>query len=100
MGQRLPVAADDSGMSRKHIVPVDRERAFDIQELFFSATDGKGIIRSGNDVFLRVSGLKRDELVGQAHNIVRHPDMPRAIFHLFWEYLTAGKPIASYVKNI
>jgi len=87
-------------MSRQKVAPVDRERAFDIQELFFSSTDRKGVIRSGNDVFLRVSGLERDELVGQAHNIVRHPDMPRAVFQLFWEYLAAGKPIASYVKNI
>lgn len=87
-------------MSRKKIAPVDRERAFDIQELFFSATDRKGVIRSGNDVFLRVSGLDRDELVGQAHNVVRHPDMPRAVFELFWQYLGAGKPVASYVKNI
>jgi aerotaxis receptor len=87
-------------VSRKTIVPVARERAFDIEELFFSATDRKGVIRSGNDVFLRVSGLERDELVGQAHNLVRHPDMPRAVFHLFWQYLGSGRPIASYVKNI
>lgn len=87
-------------MSRPKITPVDRERAFDIQELFFSTTDRKGVIRSGNDVFLRVSGLERHELVGQAHNIVRHPDMPRAVFQLFWDYLGSGRPIASYVKNI
>ncbi|MBA2348054.1 MAG: PAS domain-containing protein, partial [Solirubrobacterales bacterium] len=80
--------------------PVDRQRAFDIQELFFSATNKKGVIRSGNDVFLRVSGLERSELVGHAHNVVRHPDMPRAVFQLFWDYLKADKPIASYVKNI
>lgn len=87
-------------MSRKTIVPVNRERAFDIDELFFSTTDRKGVIRSGNDVFLRVSGLERDELVGHAHNVVRHPDMPRAVFRMFWDYLSSGRPIASYVKNI
>lgn len=87
-------------MSRKKITPVQRERAFDLAELFFSTTDRKGVIRSGNDVFVRVSGMERSELVGHAHNVVRHPDMPRAVFHLFWEYLGAGKPIASYVKNI
>jgi aerotaxis receptor len=87
-------------VSRKTIVPVNRERAFDIDELFFSTTDRKGVIRSGNDVFLRVSGLERDELVGHAHNVVRHPDMPRAVFRMFWDYLSSGRPIASYVKNI
>jgi aerotaxis receptor len=87
-------------MARRNIAPVNRERPFDIDELFFSTTDRKGIITSGNDVFLRVSGLERDELVGHAHNVVRHPDMPRAVFRLFWDYLQAGRPIASYVKNI
>lgn len=87
-------------MSRRKITPVERERAFEIEELFFSTTDRKGIIASGNDVFLRVSGLDRDELVGHAHNVVRHPDMPRAVFHLFWDYLLRDEPIAAYVKNI
>ncbi len=77
----------------------NRERRFDIDELFFSRTDRKGIIRSGNEVFVRVSGYPRDELVGQAHNMVRHPDMPRALFRVFWERLQAGAGVTAYVKN-
>jgi PAS domain S-box-containing protein len=81
-------------------VPVDRARPFAIDELFFSTTDAKGVIRSGNDVFARVSGLGVEELMGRAHNVVRHPDMPRAVFRTFWDALGAGRGVAAYVKNL
>jgi len=80
--------------------PVDRESPFGIEELFFSTTDAKGIIRASNEVFVRVSGYPRDRLDGHAHNVIRHPDMPRAIFRLFWDTLRQGRPIAAYVKNM
>ena len=80
--------------------PVDRERPFGIEELFFSTTDRKGIILTGNRVFARVAGYERAQLAGKPHNIIRHPDMPRAAFRLLWSYLEAGKPIAAYVKNM
>jgi PAS domain S-box-containing protein len=81
-------------------VPVDRARPFAIDELFFSTTDAKGVICSGNDVFARVSGLELEDLVGKAHNVVRHPDMPRAVFRTFWDALGAGRGVAAYVKNL
>src|SRR5690606_38757125 len=73
---------------------------FSLPELFFSTTDFKAIIRSGNDVFLRVANYSREELVGRNHNVVRHPDMPRSVFEVFWRYLKAKKPIAAFVKNL
>src|SRR4051794_38069039 len=82
------------------VASVDRARPFAIDELFFSTTDAKGVIRSGNGVFARVSGFELEELVGQAHNVVRHPDMPRAVFRTFWDALGAGRGVAAYVKNI
>lgn len=87
-------------MARPTFAPTGRERQFDHHELFFSTTDPKGIILSGNDVFVRVSGYAREKLVGQAHNIIRHPDIPQAVFKLLWDYLDAGKPFAGYVKNM
>jgi hypothetical protein len=75
------------------------ERPFSIDELFFSTTDGKGVIRSGNAVFARVAAFALDDLVGQAHNVIRHPDMPRAVFRTFWDVLGAGRGVAAYVKN-
>ena len=78
---------------------VDRERPFHLHELFFSATDQRGLIRSANSVFGRVAGYRPDEYLGKPHNLVRHPDMPRAVFRLLWSYLQRGEPIAAYVKN-
>lgn len=82
------------------IKPVNRERTFLIDELFFSTTNLKGIIETGNDVFVRVSGHPIESLIGAPHNIIRHPDMPRAVFRLLWDYLEAGKSFAGYVKNM
>ncbi|MCA9851113.1 MAG: PAS domain-containing protein, partial [Dehalococcoidia bacterium] len=87
-------------MARPSITPTNYERPFDLGELFFSTTDPKGIILSGNRVFARVSAYEEDELLGQPHNMIRHPDMPRVVFKMFWEYLEAGRPIAAYVKNM
>ena len=75
------------------------ERRLADSELFFSTTDAKGVITAGNRVFERVSGYSLDELIGRAHNIVRHPDMPRAVFQVLWDTIGAGQPVAAYVKN-
>jgi aerotaxis receptor len=81
-------------------LPTGRERPFALHELFFSTTDRKGIIRSGNEVFTRVSAYEHDELIGSPHNVIRHPDMPRAVFQTLWDTIQAGRPIAAYVKNL
>ncbi|HCK91902.1 MAG TPA: aerotaxis receptor Aer [Gammaproteobacteria bacterium] len=64
-----------------------------------SSTSPKGVIESCNDVFCKISGFERQELIGQAHNIVRHPDMPAAAFDMMWTQLKAGKPWMGVVKN-
>ena len=78
---------------------VDVERDFNISELFFSTTNRQGVIRSGNAVFMRISGYEDHELIGFAHSKVRHPDMPYAVFQLFWDTILAGQSIAAFVKN-
>ncbi|MGE0757606.1 MAG: PAS domain-containing protein, partial [Pirellulaceae bacterium] len=87
-------------MAPRSITPRDQDRPFECDELFFSTTDVKGIIRSGNDVFVRVSGYPISELLGKPHNTIRHPDMPCAVFKLLWDYLGHGKSFAGYVKNM
>lgn len=82
------------------LAPTGRERRFDLDELFFSTTDAKGIITSGNSVFARVSAYELEDMVGRPHNLIRHPDMPRGAFKLVWEYLQAGRPVAAYVVNL
>lgn len=79
---------------------LNEEREFHLHELFFSTTDSRGVIRFGNDVFARVAGLSLEELSGSPHSIIRHPDMPRSVFRLFWEIIRQGKTIAAYVKNL
>ena len=80
--------------------PLAREQRLEPDELFFSTTDRKGVIRSGNEVFHRVSRYSRSEMVGKAHNLVRHPDMPRAVFQTLWDGIGAGRPVAAFVKNL
>ncbi len=78
----------------------DQERRLRPDELFFSTTDAKGVITAGNRVFSKVACYPLDVLIGRAHNVVRHPDMPRAVFQLLWDELSADRPVAAYVKNL
>ncbi len=64
-----------------------------------SKTDTKGKITYVNQEFIEASGFGPDELLGQPHNIVRHPDMPPAAFQNLWDTIKAGKPWAGAVKN-
>ncbi|HBS99530.1 MAG TPA: chemotaxis protein, partial [Citreicella sp.] len=75
------------------------EVPFEAKELFFTRTDERGVIQEGNSVFQRVSGFTWEELKGAPHKVVRHPDMPKGVFHLYWERLKDGKNVAAYVKN-
>ncbi len=64
-----------------------------------SKTDLKGAITYANDAFIAISGFSREELLGQNHNIVRHPDMPPAAFADLWRTVKAGMPWRGLVKN-
>ena len=75
------------------------ERQFAIDELFFSTTDAKGIITSGNAVFSRVAAYDEEEMIGKPHSLIRHPDMPRCVFKALWDTIEQGQTIAAYVKN-
>ncbi len=98
--QETTVAADPGDRQARRPLPLATERSFGAGEMFFSTTDKKGIIRSGNPVFVKVSGYSLAELVGSPHNILRHPDMPRVMFKVVWEQLAAGHAIAAYIKNL
>lgn len=87
-------------MNVRPITPLAEAREFLPHEIFFSTTDARGVILNGNDVFARVSGFSKPELIGRPHNIIRHPDMPRTAFALMWANLHAGKPFVGYVKNM
>jgi PAS domain S-box-containing protein len=67
--------------------------------LIVSRTDSKGRLTYFNDEFVAASGFTEAELLGQPHNIIRHPDMPPEAFENLWSTLQAGKPWAGAVKN-
>ncbi len=85
---------------RGAVVPTGQRRRFGIDEIIVSKTDTRGHISYANDVFVRVSGYAEDELLGAPHSIVRHPDMPRAVFHLLWETIERGDEIFAFVDNL
>ncbi|MBB6252258.1 methyl-accepting chemotaxis protein [Nitrospirillum iridis] len=68
-------------------------------ELLVSRTDTSGRITYANRAFVRVSGYSHEELLGAPHNLVRHPDMPKAAFADLWATIRAGRPWDGLVKN-
>lgn len=84
----------------KKPTPRLEEVPFEFEELFFSTTDWKGIIEFGNTVFVRISGYPAETIIKAPHNIIRHPDMPKCVFKVFWDFLKANNPIGAYVKNM
>jgi len=80
--------------------PINEEIKLDPKRYIISETDAKGKITYCNDYFIEVSGYSKEELIGKAHNIVRHPDMPKVVFKLLWETISAGKNINALVKNL
>lgn len=87
-------------MSMSRITPNQQEIVMREGELIVSKTDLKGRITYGNRAFNHYSGFTERELLGKQHNIVRHPDMPRAVFQLLWDRLKAGQEVFAFVKNI
>lgn len=75
------------------------ERFLGQEEIIVSKTDTKGRVTYANEVFLRMAGYEEAEILGKAHSIIRHPDMPRAVFKLLWDTIGSGKEIFAYVIN-
>jgi len=72
---------------------------FPADQTLISITDLKGRITYCNPNFIEVSGFTRAELIGQPHNLVRHPDMPDEAFRDMWETIQAGLPWTALIKN-
>lgn len=72
---------------------------FPAHQTLISITDTKGRITYCNDDFVEVSGYTRAELLGQPHNVLRHPDMPPEAFRDFWDTIQKGKPWTGIIKN-
>ena len=84
---------------------MERPEAIDKEHLFegraiISETDTKGIIIFANRKFCEIAGYTPAELKGQPHNIIRHPDMPKAAFAQMWEAIKGGQSWHGLVKNL
>jgi len=80
--------------------PTQNEKVMDEDDFIVSKTDLKGLITYGNRIFINISGYSEQELLGAPHSILRHPDMPRAVFKLLWDTIQEKREICAYVKNL
>ncbi|NYI41283.1 hypothetical protein [Demequina lutea] len=87
-------------MASTAVEPTGKRRDFAPQQLFFSTTDRRGVIGTVNSTFVELSRYSQGELVGAPHNLIRHPDMPGAVFHIMWGRLLAGASMMGYVTNL
>ena len=85
---------------KSSITPTSVERVMREEDFIVSMTDIKGRITYGNRIFIEFSGYSEAELLGSQHNIIRHPDMPRAVFKLLWDTIQSKNECFAYVKNM
>jgi aerotaxis receptor len=78
---------------------MDKETLLSDTSLLVSETDKKGNIVYANDLFLEISEYTLDEMIGKPHNMIRHPDMPRAAFKGLWDTVKKGEVWEGFVKN-
>ncbi|MBE7629213.1 PAS domain-containing protein [Tenacibaculum piscium] len=79
---------------------INEEIKWDKTQTIISKTDASGTILYMNDAFEAVSEYNKIELIGEPHNIIRHPDMPKIIFKVLWENLKGKKNFHAIVKNL
>lgn len=87
------------GMKSESSPTTENEIKLDPSIMLVSKTDVAGIITYGNNNLTEITGYSEDELIGSPHNILRHPDMPKAIFYLMWQSIRKGDNIMAVIKN-
>jgi PAS domain S-box-containing protein len=88
------------GMLKHMVVPTSKEVKMKPEDMIVSKTDIKGHITYCNDAFMEFAGYYEEELLGQSHSIIRHPDMPRAVFRLLWNKLHEEEEFFGFIKNM
>ena len=96
---RTPRTDLNGAPMRKNLPVTQHERALVPDQRLITTTNLKGVITYVNDDFAEISGFTRAELIGQAHNIIRHPDVPPAVFAHMWAHLKRGQSWMGIVKN-
>lgn len=84
----------------EQIVPSNEVILKAVQDaLVISTTDLQGVITYANDLFCKLTGFSREELIGQPHNLVRHPAVPKALYKEMWDTIQAGKIWTGIIPN-
>ena len=78
---------------------MSKEKKLSLDSFLLSETDENGVIRYANDEFCKIAEYSLEELVGQAHSIIRHPDMPKAVFKDLWDTVKDAKAWKGFIKN-
>jgi PAS domain S-box-containing protein len=96
---QLSIAAEPE-RGRRRITPTGIERKLGEQDIIVSKTDTKGRITYANRIFVEIADYRESEVLGRPHNLIRHPEMPRAVFALLWERVQAKRELFAYVVNL
>jgi len=78
---------------------LEKEINLNSVDIIVSQSDLDGFIIYANPIFYKIAGYSYAQLIGENHNIIRHPDMPKAIFKLLWEQLKKREEVYSFIKN-
>jgi aerotaxis receptor len=82
-----------------NVTPIDEEYIYE-GSVIISQTDLDGTIVYANKMFCEISGYKAEELVGKPHSLVRHQDMPKAVFAKMWQTIQSGQMWNGLLKNL
>lgn len=91
--KRIQIALEDTNKKLQEYIKIVDEN------VITSQADTKGIVTYASEAFCRISGYTKEELIGKNHNIVRHPDMPKAVFEELWKTIKSGKTWEGEIKN-
>jgi PAS domain S-box-containing protein len=90
---------DTPARDAQRLTLTGRARTFSENEFIVSKTDPRGVMTYTNKLFLDISEYTEAEMLGQPHNVIRHPHMPRCIFKLMWESIKTRQEVFAYVMN-
>lgn len=81
-------------------MPNNHERVMREEDFIVSKTDTTGKLTYCNEIFMKMAAMNEKQLLGKPHNIIRHPDMPKAVFKLLWDRVQNKDEVFAYVKNL
>ena len=96
---RFSVSKNNNEISTEGLTFLDDGEVLYNDLYLLSETDEKGIVLYASDSFLKIANMTNDEIIGQPHNVVRHPEMPRAAFKSLWDDVVEKGFWTGFVKN-